>query len=184
MATRTTAPYAAGDMFARTFRFFVLPPGETLPWRGDAAHQVDVQLGLLDGRETVSVDGVIVYDMASMKLANEIPVMVGPKKGVVKVTTGWHLMGRVRLFIDGRSIDPVPKGAALPHVSRAEARSKSALVRSPFLWGAVAAGLSSGLTPLVMKAGPLAKLSVLGVVAIALMTIVAWGRARQRRCQE
>lgn len=168
-------------MLSRTFRFFVRPPGDTFPWRGDAAHQVDVELGLLDGRQTVWVDGVIVCDTTSMKLADEISVMVGHKRGVVKITTGWHLMGRVRLSIDGRCVDPAPKGAALPEVPRAEVKSKSWFLRSPLVWSAVAVGLAAGLAPLVTKAGPITRLTVLAVVVVALVAIVAWGRARYRR---
>lgn len=140
-----------------------------------------MQLGLLDARETVWVDGVIVYDTTSMQLANEIPVMIGSKRGVLKVTTGWHLMGGVRLLVDGEVIDPAPKGTALPDVPHAEAKPKSSIVRLPVLLPGIVAGVSAGLIPLVMKAGPVARLIVLGIAAILLVAIVAVGRARQRR---
>ena len=115
-----------------------------------------------------------------MGLWNEIPVMVGPKTAVVKVTMGWHLAGRVRLYIEGRCIDPAPKGAALSGLPSAEPMSKGTIVRSPALWCGVAV-LASGLTPFVMKAAPVARLAIFGAAAGVLVAAVAWGRSRRRR---
>lgn len=168
-------------MLVRKFRFFVLPPGETFPWRGPGAHQVDVHLGLLDASETVWVDGVIVHSETSMKLSNEIPVMVGSKSGVVKVSTGWHLMGRARLFIDGRSIDPAPKGKTLPDVPDGEARPTTSIGRWRVVGVGVCAGVGAGIQGVLMKARPVVQLTAIAILTVVLVAALAWARARHRR---
>lgn len=82
--------------------------------RDKGEHVVEVELGLLTSRETVWVDGAVVYDEFSMRLFNAIPVVVGGKSGRVEVSVGWNLMPRVKLFVDGEPSEPWPKDRPLP----------------------------------------------------------------------
>jgi hypothetical protein len=76
---------------------------------------VSADLNLLTGRETIALDGDIIFDKISWKFRNEVPVKLRSgrdAKTVVRMKYG--LIPNIILLVDGVEIAPTTQGTSKP----------------------------------------------------------------------